>query len=196
MPVVSAAFERFAPPFNATHPIVMYFKEIILSEIIMMDNAYQLIFDITTANVEKTEEIGAFLAKKIIEDGSNLPHFLALFGDLGVGKTALTRGIASVISPNAAVRSPTFALVNQYKSPIMNFYHFDMYRILSDDDLYSIGFYDYLAECEDGLALCVSEWCENIPFALPNRYIKITISKSDAGENVRKITAELIENNN
>lgn len=145
-----------------------------------------------TSSTEETEALGGRLARLLTEGDGGLPLFLALYGDLGVGKTAFTRGIASVISPAASVRSPTFALVNQYKSDKLPFYHFDMYRITDDDDLYSIGFYDYLADCEDGRALCVVEWSENIPYALPERYVKVTIEKLQGDADLRHITVELI----
>ena len=65
-----------------------------------------------TATPEETEKIGSLLAKEILEDG-NAPRFVALFGDLGVGKTAFVRGVASVIAPGAVIRSPTFELVHE-----------------------------------------------------------------------------------
>lgn len=158
-----------------------------------MTNTYKLIFDIVTSNVSGTEKAGADIANVLLDRGSDMPLFIAMYGDLGTGKTAFTRGIASVISPEASVHSPTFSLVNQYKSKYIDFYHFDMYRITGDDDLYSIGFYDYLSECEAGRALCVVEWSENIEFALPEKYIEITISKTDDGEDQRRIAARLAE---
>ena len=106
----------------------------------------ELVFPITvtTARVDETEDFGARLARLLLADPS-LPRYIALAGDLGVGKTAFVRGFASVVSPGAAVRSPTFALVNEYRVPKMPpVFHFDMYRITSEDDLYSIGYDDYL----------------------------------------------------
>lgn len=152
----------------------------------------EILINEQTHSAEETEALGGRLAKLLTDNEAALPLFLALYGDLGVGKTAFTRGIASVISPASAVRSPTFALVNQYKSNTIPFYHFDMYRITDDDDLYSIGFYDYLADCEAGRALCVVEWSENIPYALPERYIKVTIEKLQGDADLRHITVELI----
>lgn len=152
----------------------------------------KILINTNTHSTEETEALGGQLAKLLLEESKRLPLFLALYGDLGVGKTAFTRGIASVISPASSVRSPTFALVNQYKSDKIPFYHFDMYRITDDDDLYSIGFYDYLAACEADKALCVVEWSENIPYALPERYIKITIEKLQGDADQRHITVELV----
>lgn len=152
----------------------------------------KILINTNTHSTEETEAIGAELAELLLKERSRLPLFLALYGDLGVGKTAFTRGIASVISPTSSVRSPTFALVNQYKSDKIPFYHFDMYRITDDDDLYSIGFYDYLSTCEADKALCVVEWSENIPYALPERYIKIMIEKLQGDADQRRITVELV----
>ena len=128
---------------------------------------------IYTASPEQTERAGAELAQQLL-DNSALPRYIALYGDLGVGKTAFTRGVCQVLCPGAAVRSPTFALVNEYrgKPPV---FHFDMYRITGEDDLYSIGYDDYLLR--DGVILV--EWSENIPFALPDEYLKVTIEKDD-----------------
>lgn len=141
-----------------------------------------------TCGPEETEQIGASLAKKMAESNA-LPPFVALYGDLGVGKTAFVRGFASVFSPNAAVRSPTFTLVNEYRSARKPLFHFDMYRIDSEDDLLSIGFYDY----EERGGICLVEWSEKIPFALPDTYLKVEIVKDKPqSANSRRITVELI----
>ena len=126
----------------------------------------------TTASVKETEAVGKKLAELMRND--TLPPFVALYGDLGVGKTAFVRGFASVIAPAALVRSPTFALVNEYRGKDISLFHFDMYRIESEDDLYSIGYDDYLTR----RGICLVEWSENIPFALPSAYIEVTIEKT------------------
>ena len=128
---------------------------------------------IYTASPEQTERAGAKLAQRLLEEPS-LPRYIALYGDLGVGKTAFTRGVCQVLCPGAAVRSPTFALVNEYRGKLPVF-HFDMYRITGEDDLYSIGYDDYLLR--DGVILV--EWSENIPFALPEAFLRVTITKND-----------------
>ena len=128
---------------------------------------------IYTASPDETERVGADLASRLLSDPS-LPRYIALYGDLGVGKTAFTRGVANVLCPGAAVRSPTFALVNEYRGQVPMF-HFDMYRITGEDDLYSIGYDDYLLR--DGVILV--EWSENIPFALPDEFLRVTITKND-----------------
>ena len=128
---------------------------------------------IYTASPEQTERVGADLANRLLSEPS-LPRYIALYGDLGVGKTAFTRGVASVLCPGVAVRSPTFALVNEYRGQ-MPMFHFDMYRITGEDDLYSIGYDDYLMR--EGVILV--EWSENIPFALPDEFLRVTITKND-----------------
>lgn len=148
-------------------------------------------FVTNTDKVEHTEGIGRELAEALAKDPS-LPRFVAMYGDLGVGKTAFVRGFASELSPNSTVRSPTFALVNEYKctentAKIKRICHFDMYRIVDEDDLYSVGFYDYLRPD----SLCIAEWCELIPYALPKSYIKVEIEKTDLGDG-RRITVALV----
>ena len=128
---------------------------------------------IYSASPEQTERVGAELANRLLNEPS-LPRYIALYGDLGVGKTAFTRGVCQVLCPGAAVRSPTFALVNEYRGKLPVF-HFDMYRIMGEDDLYSIGYDDYLLR--DGVILV--EWSENIPFALPDEFLRVTITKND-----------------
>ena len=144
-----------------------------------------------TEGPEMTEACGRSLAESIVSDGA-LPRFVAMYGDLGVGKTAFVRGFCSEICAGYTVKSPTFALVNEYKCSepkggVRRVYHFDMYRIADEDDLYSIGFYDYLRPD----AICIAEWCEMIPYALPDTYIKVEIEKVDHGDK-RKITVDLI----
>lgn len=106
----------------------------------------------------------------------------ALFGGLGMGKTAFTKGLAAGYGINADVTSPTFALVNEYFGEKTVLYHFDMYRISSWDDLYSTGFFDYLGTD----AVLSVEWSENIENALPDECICVSLSKGKE-ENERYI---------
>ena len=138
------------------------------------------IFEKTTLSADETELVGAELARYILEKNEN---FVALYGDLGAGKTAFTRGFASVVAPDAAVCSPTYTIVNEYDGEVP-LYHFDMYRIEDEDALESIGFYDYF-----GRGVIITEWSENIPFALPQRYVRVTIEK--LGDDERRLTAEI-----
>ena len=145
-----------------------------------------------THSVEETEAYGASLAKRLADD-SSYPKFIALYGDLGVGKTAFVRGFTSIFAKSARVKSPTFALVNEYKGESLSVFHFDMYRISDEDELYSIGFYDY----QDRNGICLVEWSENIEYALPEEYISVKIEKCGDEESVelRKISTELIAKN-
>ena len=138
----------------------------------------RLPYQAATSSPEETEEVGKALGEYLLATG-RLDAFLAMYGDLGAGKTAFMRGLAAVITPGAHVCSPTYTIVNEYRGGGRVLCHCDMYRIESEEDLYSIGFYDY-ENC-----LIAAEWCEKIPFALPEAYIQIQIEKS--GENERRI---------
>ncbi|MBR7162156.1 MAG: tRNA (adenosine(37)-N6)-threonylcarbamoyltransferase complex ATPase subunit type 1 TsaE, partial [Clostridia bacterium] len=138
---------------------------------------------------EETEQIGAEFAK-ILKPSD----FVAMFGDLGAGKTAFVRGAVSLLAPGSFVQSPTYTIVNEYPSEVP-VYHFDMYRIDDEDSLYSIGYYDYL---ENG-GICFAEWCEKIKPYLPERFYTVTIRKSaeDPEKRIIRIcesTADGIEN--
>lgn len=134
----------------------------------------------TTFSDRETEKVGKELFEIL-----DYPAFVALYGDLGAGKTAFVRGMVSSFDKDAVVTSPTYNIVNKYTFGKKNLYHFDMYRITDDDDLYSVGFYDYL---DDGVI--VTEWSENIPYALPDSYVKVVIIKCKDNENKREITVE------
>ena len=135
----------------------------------------EILKQIHTFSADETEGVGVEVAKMLLED-SSMPRFVALEGDLGVGKTVFVRGFTSVVSPTSAVRSPTFALVNEYKNKQSGktVYHFDVYRIEDEDDLYSIGFYDYIDR-----GICLVEWSENIRYAFPKKYLTVRIEKDD-----------------
>ena len=105
-------------------------------------------------------------------------------GGLGMGKTAFTQGLCNGLGIDADVTSPTFAIVNEYYGNPLSVFHFDMYRILDDDSLYSVGFYDYFDR--DGVIF--TEWSENITFALPEERYDITFEKT--GDTGRIITIE------
>ena len=98
---------------------------------------------------------------------------IAYKGGLGAGKTTVTRGLAIGMGLGDNVTSPTFALVNEYRGEDMTLYHFDMYRINSEEDLESTGFYDY--DFENNVAAV--EWSENIAAFLPKSTIYITIER-------------------
>ena len=131
-----------------------------------------------TNSPEQTEAVGAALGK-ILKPGT----ILAYRGDLGAGKTAFTRGLAKGLGCSETVTSPTYTIVNEYLSGRMPLFHFDMYRLRSSDDLWDIGWEDYL---ERG-GVCAVEWSENVADAMEDA-IYITISKT--GEDSRIITIE------
>ncbi|MFA6948817.1 MAG: tRNA (adenosine(37)-N6)-threonylcarbamoyltransferase complex ATPase subunit type 1 TsaE [Eubacteriales bacterium] len=164
------------------------------------------IIKIKSRDPHETERAAATLALRLKSEAenNNCTHgyfaFIAMYGDLGAGKTAFVRGLASVLAPQAYVRSPTYTLVNEYKGEDFKIAHFDVYRIHDDDDLYSVGFYDYfpsqlpdfMREKQKALIMAV-EWCENIPFALPDEYYSVRIEKSGADKpDERVITIEKI----
>lgn len=122
--------------------------------------------EIRTASPTQTEELGRRVAQKL--HGGEV---IALYGGMGMGKTAFTRGLADGLGIPSGVSSPTFALVNEYHGRL-TVYHFDMFRVDGWDDLYSTGFFDYL-ETE---AVLVIEWSENVEGALPPDAVKIEIS--------------------
>ena len=121
----------------------------------------------------------------------NIPYgrVVAMFGDLGAGKTAFTRGFTKGLGIECDVSSPTFALVNEYRGNGKTLYHFDMYRINGWDDLYSTGYFDYLDED----ASLIIEWSENIEAVLPDDCVRITIRKTD-DINERIIEVSGVEN--
>ena len=133
-----------------------------------------------TDSADETENIGDRFASSL-DTGGVKSAFIALRGEMGVGKTAFTRGFASHFGVRA-VKSPTYTVVNEYRgtSPI---YHFDMYRIESEDDLYSIGYDDYVER--EGYILV--EWSENIEDMIPSDAITVTILRREDNENGRKI---------
>lgn len=133
---------------------------------------------IYSASPEETERIGQAVAKRL--KGNEV---IAMFGGLGMGKTAMTRGIAAGLDCGDCVSSPTFALVNEYDGRF-KVYHFDMYRVSGIDDLYAIGFFDYL-----NTGVLIIEWSENITDALPDNSIIIRFENGDE-ENSRVITIE------
>ena len=135
---------------------------------------------ILTSCADETEEVGRTLANGLLDSGKQTA-FVALYGDLGVGKTAFVRGFTSAVCATARVKSPTYTVVNEYRGGRVPVFHFDMYRIDGDDDLYSTGFYDYIDE-----GFLLTEWSENIPFAIPEGALSVTIEKI-GGDN-RRIT--------
>ena len=135
---------------------------------------------VITKSPEQTELLGKKLAA-FLRPGD----VIAYYGDLGAGKTAFTRGLAAGLGIREAVTSPTYTIVNEYLSGRMPLFHFDMYRLSSSEELFDIGWEDYLARG----GVCAVEWSENVADALPDA-ISITIEKDPAQLDWRKITIE------
>lgn len=131
-----------------------------------------------TNSPEQTEALGAALGA-VLKPGT----VIAYRGDLGAGKTAFTRGVARGLGAGERVTSPTYTIVNEYLSGRLPLFHFDMYRLESSDDLWDIGWEDYL---QRGGVCCV-EWSENVADAMVDA-LCITIEKT--GEDSRKITID------
>ena len=126
--------------------------------------------EITTNSPAETEAVGASLAAKL-EPGS----VIAFTGDLGAGKTAFTRGLAKGLGIEERVTSPTFTIVNEYEGGRLPLFHFDMYRLDSADELFDIGWEDYLARG----GVCAVEWSENIADALEEDTIRVDIRRGE-----------------
>ncbi len=124
----------------------------------------------STQSQTETEELGKRFAKALVPG-----DVVAMYGELGAGKTAFTRGVIRGTGLETQVSSPTFSIVNEYRTPAGLIAHFDMYRILSEEELYGTGFYDYL----DGKSIVVMEWSENVPFAVDEDAIRLTIRKGN-----------------
>ena len=131
-----------------------------------------------TNSPEETEALGAALGSRLAPG-----TVIAYQGDLGAGKTAFTRGVACGLGAKESVTSPTYTIVNEYLSGKYPLFHFDMYRLASSDDLFDIGWEDYL---ERG-GICAVEWSENVADAMDDAII-VTIEK--LGEDSRRITVE------
>ncbi len=126
---------------------------------------------------EETEQLGEQLGRTL-RPGS----VVAYRGDLGMGKTAFTRGLARGLGCTCRVTSPTFTIVNEY-SGALPLFHFDMYRLDSSDDLFDIGWEDYLSRG----GVCAVEWSERVEDALPDDTLWVSIARG-TGENDRIIT--------
>ena len=128
----------------------------------------------TAKSLADTEEIAKQIAEKVKNGG-----FLALYGGMGAGKTSFVRGLVKALCPECLelVHSPTFAIVNEYRGERIAIFHFDLYRLTDEDDLYSTGFYDYL---EQG-GLTVTEWSELFEDAIPHDAVKLKITQQDDG---------------
>lgn len=131
--------------------------------------------EFVSRSVEETEAIAAEVAKELYP-GS----VLALYGGLGAGKTAFVRGLVKSLCPECLplVHSPTFAIVNEYRGERVTVYHFDLYRLQDEDDLYSTGFF----ECLGGEGIVVTEWSENFEGVFPDGTLRLKLEALPDGE--------------
>ena len=129
----------------------------------------------------ETEQIGKNLAEMLTNLGIKRAY-IAMRGEMGVGKTVFTRGFVSHFG-RANVKSPTYTIVNEYKVGGVNIYHFDLYRISDGDDLESIGYHEYV----ESDAYSIVEWSERVPEYIPEDAITVTISRVAEDESLRDI---------
>ena len=129
---------------------------------------------------QETEALGAALAQRL--HGGDV---IAYRGDLGAGKTAFTRGLARGLGCTGRVTSPTFTIVNEYEGEIPLF-HFDLYRLGDEEELWDIGWEDYLGRG----GVCAVEWSESFPRAIPPEAVTVTIRRCPENEDWRRITVE------
>lgn len=138
-------------------------------------------------SIEDTTNIGFQLGNLV-----NAGDIICLTGDLGTGKTHITKGIAKGLNINDIITSPTFTIVNEYDSGRLKLNHFDVYRVSDPDEIYAIGFDDYIFSD----AVSIIEWANYIEEILPQNFLHINIEKDlSKGENFRRITLTAYGNN-
>ena len=135
----------------------------------------------------ETEQIGKNLAEMLTNLGIKRAY-IAMRGEMGVGKTVFTRGFVSHFG-RANVKSPTYTIVNEYRVGGVNIYHFDLYRISNGDDLESIGYHEYV----ESDAYSIVEWSERVPEYIPEDAITVTIARVSEDESARDITIEGVD---
>lgn len=141
--------------------------------------------EIVCKNVNQTNSVAQTLAGTI-----KPPQVISLCGDLGAGKTTFARFFINALGITENVTSPTFTLLNEYETPNVKIYHFDMYRLENSDEAFEAGFERYFSkDTLDGITLV--EWAENAKEILPKEYLKISFVK--LGENERKIIVEEVK---
>ncbi|MBS6678727.1 MAG: tRNA (adenosine(37)-N6)-threonylcarbamoyltransferase complex ATPase subunit type 1 TsaE [Clostridiales bacterium] len=140
---------------------------------------------IETKNAKETFQLGKKIGKKALPG-----QIYTLNGDLGVGKTVFTQGVASGLEIGEPVNSPTFTILQEYEGGRLPFYHFDVYRIGDIEEMEEIGYDDYFF----GEGICLIEWAQLIEEILPENVISVTIEKDPAKDfDYRKITIEGLE---
>ncbi len=139
--------------------------------------------EFVTHSREETEALGGRLA-----DALDRGRVVAFTGDLGAGKTAFVSGMARALGVEERVTSPTFTIVNEYEGGRLPLFHFDMYRLDSADELFHIGWEDYLARG----GVCAVEWSENVAEAIEDGAVRVSMVRGD-GDGDRIITIEGVE---
>ena len=139
--------------------------------------------EFVTHSREETQALGARLA-----DALDAGRVVAFTGDLGAGKTAFVSGMARALGVEERVTSPTFTIVNEYEGGRLPLFHFDMYRLGSADELFHIGWEDYLARG----GVCAVEWSENVAEAIEDGAVRVSIRRGD-GDDDRVITIEGVD---
>ena len=135
---------------------------------------------ITIRSEEETRAFGSKLAEK-----AKPGMVIALIGDLGTGKTTLTKSIAAALGIRGHITSPTFNIVKEYKTGRLPLYHFDVYRITDPDEMYELGYEEYFY----GDGVCVIEWADLIEELLPEHTIRIEIRYGEnEGERIYRCT--------
>ena len=136
--------------------------------------------NVTTISEHETINLGKKIAKQL-KKGT----IIVLSGDLGTGKTKFTEGILTYFGLQDEISSPTFTIVNEYNTPNLNIYHFDVYRLSDIDEFYAIGGEEYFEK-----GACIIEWGETIEEVLPKDYIKLSFVRDLENETKRKIEIE------
>ena len=136
---------------------------------------------------KETEDFGRKLAKTLTKRGIKRAY-IAMKGEMGVGKTVFTRGFASHFGITG-VKSPTYTIVNEHRAGTTRIYHFDLYRIGDADDLESIGYHEYV----ESDAYSIVEWSERVPEYIPDDAITVEIKRVSEDENLRDIVLTGIE---
>ena len=139
--------------------------------------------------ISKSEEDTINFAKNFAKN-LKVGDIIVLSRELGSGKTKFVQGILENFGMANEITSPTFTIVNEYNSPTINIYHFDVYRLEDSDEFYAIGGDEYFSK-----GICIIEWGEMIEDVLPKPYTKITFSKNNDDVNYRELKIEKIERN-
>ncbi len=136
-----------------------------------------------TKGENETIELGRKLAPELKADG-----IIAITGDLGSGKTIFVKGLAKGLAIDEHITSPTFTLVHTYKGSDTTLHHFDVYRVCDEDELFEIGFYEYLHAGD----ICVIEWADLIRSIIPIQAVWVNIERTGNGDDERRITIERV----